>query len=171
METWDAIRARRNVRTYEDRPIPPEDLERILEAAWRTPSSMNEQPWDFVLCTERETLRELSRTWRYATHVAGSAATVALVAARVADPDERDSVSYDMGQATLQMMVTAADLGIGSSHASVGDQDLARRVLGLPPDRSCVGLIAFGYPADRPLRPIARPDRRPLEQVVHRERW
>jgi nitroreductase len=171
METWDAIRARRNVRTYEDRPIPPEDLERILEAARRTPSSMNEQPWDFVLCTERETLRELSRTWRYATHVAGSAATVALVAARVADPDERDSVSYDLGQATLQMMVTAADLGIGSSHASVGDQDLARRVLGLPPDRSCVGLIAFGYPADRPLRPIARPDRRPLEQVVHRERW
>jgi nitroreductase len=171
METWDAIRARRNVRTYEDRPIPPEDLERILEAARRTPSSMNEQPWDFVLCTERETLRELSRTWRYAAHVAGSAATVALVAAVAADPDERDSVSYDMGQATLQMMVTAADLGIGSSHASVGDQDLARRVLGLPPDRSCVGLIAFGYPADRPLRPIARPDRRPLEQVVHRERW
>jgi nitroreductase len=171
METWDAIRARRNVRTYEDRPIPPEDLERILEAARRTPSSMNEQPWDFVLCTERETLRELSRTWRYATHVAGSAATVALVAAGAADPDERDSVSYDMGQATLQMMVTAADLGIGSSHASVGDQDLARRILGLPADRSCVGLIAFGYPADRPLRPIARPDRRPLEQVVHRERW
>jgi nitroreductase len=171
METWDAIRARRNVRTYEDRPIPPENLERILEAARRTPSSMNEQPWDFVLCTERETLRELSRTWRYAAHVAGSAATVALVAAVAADPDERDSVSYDMGQATLQMMVTAADLGIGSSHASVGDQDLARRILGLPPDRSCLGLIAFGYPADRPLRPIARPDRRPLEQVVHRERW
>jgi nitroreductase len=171
METWDAIRARRNVRTYEDRPIPPEDLERILEAARRTPSSMNEQPWDFVLCTERETLQELSRTWRYATHVAGSAAMVALVAAGAADPDERDSIAYDMGQATLQMMVTAADLGIGSSHASVGDQDLARRILGLPPDRSCVGLIAFGYPADRPLRPIARPDRRPLEQIVHHERW
>src|SRR5262245_35992854 len=151
METWDAIRARRNVRTYEDRSIPPGDLERIIEAARRTPSSMNEQPWDFVLCTERETLRELSHTWRYAGHVAGSAATVALVAAMPAGGDERDSVSYDMGQATLQMMVAAADLGIGSSHASVGDQDLARRILGLPPDRSCVGLIAFGYPADRPL--------------------
>jgi nitroreductase len=171
METWDAIRARRNVRTYEDRPIPPEDLERILEAARRTPSSMNEQPWDFVLCTERDTLRELSRTWRYAAHVAGSAATVGLVAALPAGPDEAESVAYDMGQATLQMMVTAADLGIGSSHASVGDQDIARRILGLPPDRSCVGLIAFGYPADRRLRPIARPDRRPLEQIVHHERW
>ena len=60
MEMWDAIRARRNVRAYEDRPIPKEHLDRILEAAWRTPSSMNEQPWDFVLCTERETLQQLA---------------------------------------------------------------------------------------------------------------
>ena len=60
METWDAIRARRNVRRYEDRAIPPEQLERILQAAWRTPSSMNEQPWDFVVCTDREALRQLS---------------------------------------------------------------------------------------------------------------
>ncbi|MGH9122535.1 MAG: nitroreductase family protein, partial [Acidimicrobiales bacterium] len=51
METWDAIRARRNVRTYEDRPIPPADLERIVEAAWRSPSAGNGQPWDFVLVT------------------------------------------------------------------------------------------------------------------------
>ena len=66
METWDAIRARRNVRKYEDRPIEHDDLERILEAARRTPSSMNEQPWDFVLCTERATLQRLAETWRYA---------------------------------------------------------------------------------------------------------
>ena len=57
VNAWDAIRARRNIRTYADRPIPRKDLDRILEAARRTPSSMNEQPWDFVLCTERETLR------------------------------------------------------------------------------------------------------------------
>src|SRR5271167_1774364 len=41
METWDAIRARRNVRVYEDRPIAPEDLDRILEAGWRSPSASN----------------------------------------------------------------------------------------------------------------------------------
>jgi len=129
---------------------------------------MNEQPWDFIVCTERATLRELAKTWRYAAHVAGSAATIALVAA---DQDERDSVFYDMGQATLQMMVTAADMGIGSSHASVGDQDLARRILRLPDDRSVVGLVAFGYPSDRPLRPIQHPARRPADQVIHREQW
>jgi len=132
---------------------------------------MNGQPWDFVVCTDRATLQDLSRTWRYAAHVAGSAATIALVATEPSDPDEREIVAYDMGQATLQMMVVAADLGIGSSHASVDDQGLAREALGLPPERRCVGLIAFGYPADRPLRPIARPNRRPIEQVVHRERW
>ena len=49
METWDAIRARRNVRRFEDRPIPPEDLDQILEAARRTPSSTNQQGWDFVV--------------------------------------------------------------------------------------------------------------------------
>jgi nitroreductase len=171
VETWDGIRARRNVRHYEDRPIPAEHLDRILEAAWRTPSSMNEQPWDFVVCTERETLGRLAETWRYASHVAGSAATVVLVAPIPKDQDERDWIFYDMGQATMQMMIAAADLGIGSSHAALDDQELARRVLGIPEDRFCVGLVAFGYPVDRPLRPIERPNRRPQEEVIHRERW
>lgn len=171
METWDAIRARRNVRSYEDRPIPPDYLERILEAAWRTPSSMNEQPWDFVVCTDRETLGKLAETWQYARHVAGSAATIVLVAPIVADQDARDWIFYDMGQATMSMMLAAADLGIGSSHAGMDDQALARRILDLPDDRFCVGLVAFGYPADRPLKPIAHPNRRPLDEIVHRGRW
>lgn len=171
METWDAIRARRNVRAYEDRPIPAEHLERILEAAWRTPSSLNEQPWAFLLCTDREKLRQLAETWRHAHHVAGSAATVVLIAPIPADQDTRDWIFYDMGQATISMMLAAADLGIGSSHAALDDQALARRMFGLPEDRFCVGLVAFGYPVDRPLQPIARPNRRPLDEVVHRERW
>jgi len=171
VETWDAIRARRNVRAYEDRPIPPEHLERILEAARRTPSSMNEQPWDFVVCTDRDTLGRLAETWRYAHHVVVSAATVVLVAPVASDQDTRDWIFYDMGQATMSMMLIAADLGIGSSHAALDDQALARRILSLPQDRFCVGLVAFGYPADHQLRPIAHPDRRPMGEVVHRERW
>jgi nitroreductase len=80
METWDAIRARRNVRSFADRPIAPADLDRILEAGRRAPSSKNEQRWDFVVCTDRDRLQELSKVWRYARHVATSAATVALIA-------------------------------------------------------------------------------------------
>ena len=56
METWDAITARRNVRDFDDRPLPRELLERILEAGRRAPSAQNWQPWDFVVVTDREQL-------------------------------------------------------------------------------------------------------------------
>jgi nitroreductase len=171
VETWDATRARRNVRAYTDRPIAGDDLDRILEAAWRTPSSSNQQRWDFVACTDRRQLEELSRTWRSAGHVATSAATIALVAPEGADRRTRESIQYDLGQATMSIMLAAADLGIGSGHAAVTDQPLARRILGLPDDRFCAWLVALGYPADRPLRPIRRPNRRPFDSVVHRGRW
>jgi len=65
----------------------------------------------------------------------------------------------------------AAGLGIGSGHLSVSDQELARRVLGFPEDRTCAFLIPLGYPAGRPLAPIRVPDRRPFDEVVHRRRW
>jgi nitroreductase len=68
-------------------------------------------------------------------------------------------------------MLAATDLGIGSGHASVADQDLARQLLGFPGDRFLAYLIALGYPAGRPLAPIQRPDRRPFEDVVHWARW
>jgi nitroreductase len=171
VETWDAIRARRNVRRYADRPIEPSDLDRLLEAARRTPSSVNQQAWDFVVVTDRERLRELSSIWRYAAHVATSAATVALIVPASDDRDERDTFWYDVGQATMSIMLAAADLGIGSGHASVGDQPMARRILGLPEDREVAILVALGYPADRPLKPIRRPKRRAFDDVVHRERW
>jgi nitroreductase len=171
VETWDAIRSRRNVRDFVQRPIEPDALDRILEAARRTPSSTNKQPWDFIVCTDRGRLQELSNVWRGARHVATSAATIALIAPLIDGGYARDSLHYDHGQATMSIMLAAADLGIGSGHSAVKNQELARRLLGFPEDRFCAWLIALGYPADRPLRPIERPNRRPLEDVVHRERW
>ncbi|MEU5992394.1 hypothetical protein ABZ806_25770 [Spirillospora sp. NPDC047418] len=56
-------------------------------------------------------------------------------------------------------------------HAAVSDQERARELLGIPDDRICALLIALGRPADRPLRPIRRPDRRPFGEVVHAGRW
>lgn len=171
METWDAIRARRNVRTYQDRTISPDDLDRILEAGRRAPSANNTQPWDFVVCTERPLLEELAGVWQGAGHIARSAATIAVVAPITEDPRRHDLVQFDLGQASLQMMVTAADLGIGTGHAAVSDQTLARRLLGFPEDRELAFLIALGYPEDRPLRPVRNPNRRPFGEVVHREGW
>lgn len=171
METWDAIRSRRNVRSYTDRPLPRAHLEQILEAGRRSPSSTNWQPWHFVVVTERPQLVDLSEAWRGAGHVAISAATVALVAQRPEEEMRRDWLQYDFGQATAYMMLAAADLGIGSGHAAVGDQAVAQRVLGFPDGYVCLYLLAFGYPADRPLAPLRSPDRRPFDDVVHWDRW
>ena len=171
METWDAIRSRRNVRSYREGAIAPGDLDRILEAGRRSPSAGNQQAWDFVVCTDREQLNQLARVWRSAGHVARSAATVALVAPVADDARSRDLIQYDLGQATMSMMLAAADLGIGSAHAAVADQELARQLLGFPEGRFCAYLITLGVPADRPLRPIRRPNRRPFDDVVHRGHW
>lgn len=171
METWEAIRARRNVREYTDRPLPPGHLDQILEAGRRSPSSQNWQPWDFVLVTGRDRLAELSEVWRGAGHVARSAATIALIAPETADERKRDQLQYDLGQTTISMMIAAADLGIGSGHAAVADQHLARKILGFPEGRFCAYMIALGYPAGRPLTPLRQPDRRAFDDVVHRERW
>jgi nitroreductase len=171
METWDAITSRRNVRRFADQAIDAAALDRVLEAGRRAPSSRNRQPWDFVVVTDRAQLRELSKVWRGGGHVAESAATIALVVEETDDQRPRETVRYDLGQATMAMMIAAADQGIGSGHSAVEDQAKAREVLGVPADRRVAYLVDLGYPADRPLRPIKRPDRRPFDEVVHRGRW
>src|SRR3954468_13792301 len=172
METWDAIRARRNVREYTDRPITREDLERILEAGRRAPSSQNWQPWNFVVVTDREQLVELAKAWEQGgKHIARSAATIAVVAEQPEDERRGELLQYDLGQTTAYIMIAAADLGIGSGHSAVRDQEQAQRVLGFPDGYFCAYMIGFGYPADRPLRPVQKPDRRPFDDVVHWDRW
>ena len=169
MQTWEAITSRRNVRSFADRAIPAADLEQILEAGRRSPSSQNWQPWDFILITDREQLRELAGVWRGAGHVAGAAAAIVVIGP--AADNEFRRAQFDLGQATMAMMLAATDLGIGSCHAGVADIQLARQLLGLPEDRDWALLISLGYPADRPLVPIRNPTRRPLGEVVHRGRW
>ncbi len=171
METWDAIAARRNVRQYTTDPIPQADLDRILEAGRRTPSAMNRQPWDFVVSTDRTQLEGLSRCWQGAGHVANSAATITLVSPITDNERDAGINAYDLGQASITMMIVAADLGIGSAHAVVDDQELARSLLGFPEDRYAAYFIALGYPADRPLAPIKNLTRRTFDEVVHVERW
>jgi len=151
--------------------VPDAALDRILEAGRRAPSASNRQPWDFVVCTDRGQLARLSHVWQGAGHIAAAAATVVLVAPLPDDERHLGLIHYDLGQATMSMMLAATDLGVGSAHAAIGDQALAREILGVPEDHLCAYLVALGYPADRPLTPITRPARRPFEEVVHRERW
>lgn len=171
METWDAIRARRDVRAFDGRKIDDADLDRILEAGRRAPSSRNWQPWDLVVVTERERLVELAKVWRAGGHIAHSAATIALIGPVLDDEMQRAWLQFDHGQAMMSMLLAATDLGIGSGHSAVGEQELLRSLLGVPEDRFCVALLPLGHPSDRPLVPINAPDRRPFADVVHRERW
>jgi len=109
METWDAIRARRNVRQYTGQPIAREDLERICEAGRRAPSAGNGQPWDFVVVTDRTQLTELAKVWeRGGRHIAQSSATIALLAREPEDERQRGLMLYDFGQATAYIMLAAA---------------------------------------------------------------
>jgi nitroreductase len=171
METWDAIRARRNVRSYLPDPVADSDLDRIAEAGWRAPSASNRQHWDFVIVTDRGQLQELSTVWQGARHIASAPAAIALIVPE--PPDERTKLidQYDLGQATTAMTIAATDLGIGTGHSSVGDQEKARAILGVPDDHIVSYLLGIGYPDDRPLKPILKPNRRPFAEVVHRGRW
>jgi nitroreductase len=103
--------------------------------------------------------------------VAHAAAAIAIVAAQPEDSRRANLLQFDLGQATMAIAIAAADLGLGTGHAAAEDQDLARDVLGLPSERFLAYLLSVGYPADRPLRVIERPDRRPFAEVVHHGHW
>ena len=173
METWDAIRSRRNVRRYDDRPIPPEDLDRIVAAAALAPSSMNEQRWAFVVCRERGHLEELSRAGDYMDHVAKSPVAIAFLTPRAEDVSERESIAFDLGQAVENAMLAAWDLGIGSCHASVYDEPRVRGVLEYPLEMTCDLVVSFGYPADPAslAPPGSRGGRKILRDLRHEERF
>ena len=171
METWDAIRARRNVRTYSQDPVPAADLDRIAEAGWRAPSASNRQHWNFIIVTDRDQLQALSTVWQGARHIAGAAAAIALVLPQPADDRTKVVDHYDLGQATYAIMLAATDLGIGTGHSAVGDQEKAREILGVPGDHDVAYMIGVGYPADRPLKPIVKPNRLPFDEVVRHGHW
>ena len=168
MDVHEAISTQRAIRTFDGRPLPDEALTAILEAGRRAPSSMNEQRWAFVVCTDREHLRELAAVGDYAGHIERAAAAIALVTP-VAEQDwRRESIAFDLGQCAQSMMLAAWELGVGSVHAAVYDEELTRRLLGYPDGWRCDYLLSFGYPARGP---TGRSTRKPLEQLVHRERW
>jgi nitroreductase len=171
MQTQDAIRARRNVRSYRPDPVPAADLDTIAAAAWLAPSASNRQHRVVIIVTDRDQLQALSQVWRGAGHIAKAPAAIALVVPHADDDRSRLIDYFDLGQAMYAMTVAAADLGIGSGHASVGDQDAARTILGVPADYDVAFLLGIGYPADRPLKPMIKPDRLPVDEVVRHGQW
>ncbi len=170
---WDAVSSRRVVRRFADRPLEDDHLEHILRAGRRANSSKNQQRWAFIVCRDRDHLRRLAEVGPWAGHLAGAAVGIALVTPDPSRTDAPLSVMFDLGMAANSMVLVAWELGIGSVPATVYRQDLARELLGYPEDHHCEFLLSFGYPADpgELTRPLKAGGRRPLDEIVHEERW
>lgn len=173
MSVADAIARARAIRDFADRPLDEAHLARILDAGRRAGSAKNLQRWVFIVCRDRAHLQELAAVGPWAGHIAGAAVAVALVTPDPHAPGAPLTIPFDLGRAAQNMTLAAWELGIGSVPATVYDHELARRLLGYPPDRHCEYLLSFGYPAD-PTDLVAPPragGRRPLGELVHEERW
>jgi nitroreductase len=173
MDVWTAIRTKRMVRDFEDRPLDAAHLERIVDAGRHAGSSKNKQRWDFIVVEDRDALRRLSEVGPWADHIAGAAAAVALVTPDPHAPKASLSLTWDSGLAAENMLLAAWELGVGSCPATVYDEPRARGILGYPDDRFCGYILSFGYPADpgELTRPPKAGGRRSVDEVVHRERW
>ncbi len=168
MDVIDAIRTKRAVRVFEDRPLPDDVISAILTAGRRAQSSKNSQPWQFVAVRERATLVALSKMGTFAGHLAGAALGVVIV---TPDPAQRWSIMFDAGQSAAYMQLAAWDLGVGSCPATIYEPEQAQALLGLPPEWHVRAALSFGYPAQPAEDSAKRAGRRQLEEVVHWEKW
>jgi nitroreductase len=173
VDTLEAIRTKRMVRAFDGRPLAAEHLEAILDAGRHAGSSKNKQRWDFIVVDDRARLEALSKVGPFAGHIAGAAVAVALVTPDPRRPGGSLSVTWDLGAAADNMMLAAWALGVGSCPATVYEPDRARELLGYPDELSCDYILSFGYPAEASdlSRPPKAGGRRPLAEIVHRDRW
>lgn len=168
-ETFDFLtlaRTRRSIRRYRPDPVPAELLDRVLEAARWAPSAVNSQPWHFLVLTDPERRKELSRRARLLGLVRWDhLARAPVVIAVIGDKRYNRFVTVDCALAGMNILLAAHSLGLGSCWVGGFTQRQVRGLLGVPPDREVVGLITLGYPDENP----PPPPRLPLERLVSRE--
>jgi nitroreductase len=164
VDALHCIYSRRETREYLDREVPEDVVWRIVEAGRLAGSAKNRQPWDFILIRSRERLRELARYGQSTRHLPSAAFAIVIVRR-----DEYFQDPFDAGRAAQNMMLAAHALGVGSCPITLHDQVGAKRYLGVPEDRVIQVCIAFGYPAPRKRR--GKVLRRPVEEILHLERW
>jgi nitroreductase len=197
VEFQDVVQRRRMVRNFDDRPLDPGVVERVLANGLRAPSAGFTQGWAFLVLERRE---ETERFWsasfedaearaRFRWQGLFHAPLLIVVLShkdayldRYAEPDkgwtDRDEhhwpVPYwdvDAGFAALLMLLTAVDAGLGALFFGIFEPDRFRAAFGVPDAYAPVGALAVGHPlADEPSPSLVR-GRRPLDDVVHRGRW
>jgi len=164
MDVFDAVRTLLAVRSYEDKEVPKEIVQRIVEAGRITASSVNKQPWHFIVVEDRDTLAKLGQLARTGPYIADAPLAVAVVI----DPSNPWSVS-DGSRAIQSMVLTAWADGAGSNWVGFGGMDDAKALLGIPEGVDLLAILPFGYPAASVGR--GKKERKPLGAVAHRERF
>ena len=161
MDALEAIHNRRSIRKYTGEAIPRQDLEKIVDAGRLAATGSNQQPWDFVVATERHTITRL----KPAGHWMEQAAAVIAV---VLDPASRWWVE-DGSAAIENMLIAVTALGYGACWVE-GDalprEEHYKSLLGIPAEKRLLALVPVGVPAESPAK-----EKKPLEQVLHWERY
>jgi nitroreductase len=163
MNVFEAIQTMLAVRTYAGQPIPPDAVQRIVAAAWLTGSSMNRQPWHFIVVEDRDTLRQLGALAPSGPYIADAALAIAVVVERTTF-----AVS-DASRAIQSMMLAAWAEGIGSNWVGFHGLDAIKPVLNVPETLDLFAIIPFGYPAQAVGK--GKKQRKPLATVAHRARF
>ena len=169
MDVYEAIRGKRAIRHYLDRPIPEDGIRTILNAGRLSQSAKNLQPWHFVAIQNRERLQQLAEIGKFSPHLGQAALGVVIL---TPDPAERFQILFDAGQTAAYMQLAAWELGIGSCLVTSYNRAGISQLLGLPDDVQARVAIAFGYPdPNRPRFSGSKQGRRPFDDVVHWETW
>lgn len=169
MDVSEAIRTKRAVRQYQDKPIPDDAVRAILNAGRLSQSAKNLQPWHFIAIRERALLKKVAELGRFSPHLGDAALGIVIL---TPPPEERFQILFDAGQASAYMQLAAWELGIGSCMVTSYDREKLRGVLGFPPDVHVRVAIAFGYPLEDPReRSPKKGGRRPFDDVVHWGKW
>ena len=163
METFEAIRTVLAVRQFRDAPIPEAVVREIVEAAHLTASSMNGQPWHFVVVQHRDTLRQLGALARTGPYIAQ--APLAIVVAM----DKSPFAVSDASRAIQSMFLAAWSRGVASNWVGFGGLDAIKPVLGIPDDVDVLSIVPFGYPVAS--LGAGHKKRKPLGEVASRERY
>lgn len=156
MEFEELLRRRRSIRDFETRPVEPEKIRALLEAADLAPSAGNLQAYRMVVVTDRAVRRSLAEAAYGQEFVARAPVSIVFLA----DPGraagrygERGRSLYSVQDATIACAhahLRAADLGLGSVWVGAFDDAAVARAVGAPPGLRPVAVLPVGYPAESP---------------------
>ena len=151
---------RRSIRRFKSEDVPLDLILKAIDVARYAPSAHNSQPWEFIIIRSRELLDSLATL-----HVGAQPLKTAPVAiAILADHNRSKSAIIDASLAAMQLWLALHCLGLGAVWIqTVGFNEAIRNMLNYPEHMECIGILAIGWPDEKP---SPRP-RRPLEEVIH----